>query len=236
VRCIGSAMMGPTVPLAHVPALRCVHDGRPADPGPARCGTTRAPFRAANGTEALGTQPAALACMARLLAFGVALVGLVSVFAGGAGCTSTGSNQGAADAAAMTPDGQGGVSDDAPIDASSSGDGGCVVPTLGAMCTTDETPCPQPIDRCCVGYDWFCNAISHSWQKGFLGCPPPPSCGDGGTAAADAATDSGGADADACATPVVCGEACISGAHNISTMVGGCLVTRCCVPADAGTE
>jgi hypothetical protein len=53
---------------------------------------------------------------------------------------------------------------------------------------------------------------------------------------ADAATDGGGADGDACAPPVVCGEACISGAHNVSTMVGGCLVTRCCVPDDAGTD
>ena len=127
--------------------------------------------------------------MARLLAFDVALVGLVSVFAGGAGCSSTGSNPGAADAAAMTTDGHGGVSDDGPIDALSLADGGCIVPSLGATCTADETPC-QPSDRCCVGYEWFCNAISNSWQKGFLGCPPPPSCGDAASCTLGAACSS----------------------------------------------
>jgi hypothetical protein len=41
---------------------------------------------------------------------GFGLVGVVSVFAGGAGCASTGSNPGAADGAAMTPDAQSDVS------------------------------------------------------------------------------------------------------------------------------
>jgi hypothetical protein len=167
--------------------------------------------------------------MSRLLAFGVALVGPVSVFAGGAGCTSTGSNPAAVDGAAATPDGQDGVSDDAPIDASSVADGGCVVPTLGVTCTADEWPC-QPSDLCSVGYAWICNAISHSWQKDF-GLP----CADVGTAATDDATDSGGADAEACA-PSGCTGSCLSGRHNVSTMVDGCLMWECCVPDDAGAD
>jgi hypothetical protein len=116
-----------------------------------------------------------VACMTRLLAFEVALVGLVSVFAGGAGCSSTSSNAGAADAAAMTTDGHGGVSDDGPIDALALADGGCIVPSVRATCTFDETPC-QPSDRCSVGYEWFCNAISNSWQKGFLSCGDAATC------------------------------------------------------------
>ncbi len=55
-------------------------------------------------------------------------------------------------------------------------------------------------------------------------------------AGADATSDGGVADAGACATPVVCSAACVSGAHNVSATVDGCLVTRCCVPDDAGTE
>src|SRR6516164_2120078 len=42
--------------------------------------------------------------MTRLLAFEVALVGLVFVFAGAAGCSGTGTNQGAADGSTTTPD------------------------------------------------------------------------------------------------------------------------------------
>jgi hypothetical protein len=56
-------------------------------------------------------------------------------------------------------------------------DSGCIAATSGADCTTDEAAC-QPSVPCCVGYEWFCNSISHTWQKSFLGCPPPPSCGD----------------------------------------------------------
>lgn len=57
------------------------------------------------------------------------------------------------------------------------GDGGCIEPTSGVDCTADQAPCLSAVP-CCVGYEWFCNSISRKWQKSFLGCPPPPSCGD----------------------------------------------------------
>ena len=142
--------------------------------GPARFGTPPDGFLTREMGCPAGTQGALLACMARLLAFELALVGLVSVFAGGAGCSSTGSNPGAADAAAMTTDGDGAVSDDGPIDALSLADGGCV-PSLGAPCTADETPC-QPKDLCSIGYEWFCSAISNSWQKSLLSCGDTATC------------------------------------------------------------
>jgi hypothetical protein len=53
---------------------------------------------------------------------------------------------------------------------------------------------------------------------------------------ADAATDGGSANADACPPSVVCSAACVAGRHNVSTMVDGCLVTECCVPDDAGAD
>ena len=78
----------------------------------------------------------------------------------------------------------------------------------------------------------------------FCGCPAAfnPCC-RGGTCHADlqcqspepvpdASTDA----ADACAPTIVCTGACISGAHNVSHMVDGCLVVQCCVPDDAGAE
>jgi hypothetical protein len=52
---------------------------------------------------------------------------------------------------------------------------------------------------------------------------------------ADAATESGSADAEACAASG-CTGSCLSGRHNISSMVDGCLVWQCCVPDDAGAE
>jgi hypothetical protein len=161
--------------------------------------------------------------------FALGLVDEAALLTAVVGCTSTSSNPAAVDGAAATPDGQGGVSDDAPIDASSVADGGCVVPTLGVTCTADETPC-QPSDARLACYEWFCNAISHSWQKDSL------PCADVGTAAADDATDSGGGDGDACAPPVVCGAACVAGAHNVSTMFNDCQVWECCVPDDAGAD
>jgi hypothetical protein len=91
-----------------------------------------------------------------------------------AGRGSTGSNPGAADAAAMTTDGDGAVRDDGPIDALSLADGDCV-PSLGATCTADETAC-QPKDLCSVGYEWFCSAISNSWQKSFVSCGDAATC------------------------------------------------------------
>ncbi len=64
---------------------------------------------------------------------------------------------------------------------------------------------------------------------GIFSCNPP----DGGTT--DAATDTGIPEADACA-PSGCTGSCLSGRHNVSTMVDGCLVWECCVPDDAGAD
>jgi hypothetical protein len=40
---------------------------------------------------------------------------------------------------------------------------------------------------------------------------------------------------DAC-VPSGCTGSCLSGRHNVSTMVDGCLVWQCCVPDDAGAD
>jgi hypothetical protein len=93
-------------------------------------------------------------------------------------------------------------------------------PAVGSECPV--IPCIATVFPCCIG---------GNCQVGSQCANPVPT-----DAATDSATDGDGADGDACAPPVVCGEACISGAHNVSTMVGGCLVTRCCVPDDAGTD
>jgi len=89
--------------------------------------------------------------MARLLAFGVALVGLVSVFAGGAGCTSSGSNRGAADGSVITPDAQGGAPTETAACAAAGGqcmmdDGSCTARALvdcgpSAICCVQTTTC-----------------------------------------------------------------------------------------------
>lgn len=53
-------------------------------------------------------------------------------------------------------------------------------------------------------------------------------------AGAEVSIDAGAdAAADACA-PSGCTASCVAGAHNISTMVGGCAVWQCCVLDDAG--
>jgi hypothetical protein len=79
--------------------------------------------------------------------------------------------------------------------------------------------CPVAFNPCCVG---------GKCQLSTTGQCAAPDAG------ADAASDSGAADA--CASPIVCSGACISGAHNVSTTVDGCLVVRCCVPDDAGAD
>jgi hypothetical protein len=55
-------------------------------------------------------------------------------------------------------------------------------------------------------------------------------------AGAETSTDAG-ADAatDACA-PSGCTASCVAGAHNVSTMVDGCMVWQCCVADDAGGQ
>jgi hypothetical protein len=86
--------------------------------------------------------------------------------------------------------------------------------------------CPAAFGPCCVG---------GKCQLSTTGQCPVPDAG------VDAASDAcqcpaPDADVDACAPPIVCSGACVSGAHNVSTMVDGCLVTRCCVPDDAGAD
>jgi hypothetical protein len=164
------------------------------------------------------------------IAVAFALVGLVSVLASGAGCSSTGSNPGAADAAAMTSDGDGAVRDDGPIDALSLADGNCV-PSLGATCTADETPC-QPKDLCSVGYEWFCSAISNSWQKSFV------SCGDAATCTLGAACSS----ADLCPGGIAGCESncqCLNGTRSTPCPTGLPPTGGACTPegaVDTGTD
>lgn len=50
---------------------------------------------------------------------------------------------------------------------------------------------------------------------------------------ADAGATVQDGNADACA-PSGCTGSCLAGRHNVSTMVGSCLVWQCCVPDDAG--
>jgi hypothetical protein len=75
---------------------------------------------------------------------------------------------------------------------------------------------------------------------GALRCPAvgPQSCGAEGvccvvnTNVGDAGADTG---TDACA-PSGCTGSCLSGRHNLSSIVDGCLVWQCCVPDDAGAD
>jgi hypothetical protein len=73
----------------------------------------------------------------------------------------------------------------------------------------------------------------------FGGCsnPGPQACGSAGMFCCLNGVPDGdaSADADACA-PSGCTGSCLSGRHNVSTMVDGCLVWECCVPDDAGAD
>jgi hypothetical protein len=70
--------------------------------------------------------------------------------------------------------------------------------------------CPAAFGACCVAGKCQTSTTNQ--------CPVPADAGD------------------ACATPTVCNGACVSGAHNVTTMVDGCLVSRCCVVDDAGAD
>ncbi len=86
--------------------------------------------------------------MARLLAFGVALVGLISVFAVGAGCTSTSSNPGGS---VITPDAQGAAPTETAACAAAGGqcmmdNGSCAARAVvdcgpSAICCVQTTTC-----------------------------------------------------------------------------------------------
>lgn len=92
----------------------------------------------------------------------------------------------------------------------SAADGGCLSTCGTASGRSDYGP------FCCAG---MCH----------VGGPCLPA-----DAGAEASIDAGpDAAADACA-PSGCTASCVAGAHNISTMVGGCIVWQCCVLDDAG--
>jgi hypothetical protein len=61
---------------------------------------------------------------------------------------------------ASPPDGGG--------DGSTVGDGGCIAPTEGASCSSNDVACQPPGDVCCVGYAWMCQ--NGAWTKAGVGC------------------------------------------------------------------
>ena len=160
-------------------------------------------------------------CGRRNLAWSLSIVtaGFVACVDSSGDSVGSGTDAGAQDAY-TNAEGSGG-------NVATSNDSGCIAPVLGASCAQQDAPC-QPADRCCAGYEWFCSSTSNTWQKGAVGCPPPPACGeagssdalpsDTGTAASDsvgddannapaadtgtAATDSGGDGSDSCFGPV----------------------------------
>ncbi len=79
--------------------------GRPADQGPAQCGPTRPTIPAQKDGATPGTRSAWLARMACNPAFARGLVGVTALLTAIAGCTSTGSNPGAAGSGAATCNG-----------------------------------------------------------------------------------------------------------------------------------
>jgi hypothetical protein len=112
--------------------------------------------------------------------------------------------------------------------------------------------CPESFNLCCRGgtchADSLCQNPAPAGNAGacvapvgqcvFGGCsnPGPQSCATAGmfcclTSVPDASTDA----ADAC-SPSGCTGSCLSGRHDVSTMVDGCIVTECCVLDDAGTD
>jgi hypothetical protein len=98
------------------------------------------------------------------------------------------------------------------------------LPQNGIACTPTGAACGYitPANACgaancyCQGGTWTCE----------------PTCIILGDSGADAGADAAG---DACAASG-CNGSCISGAHNVSHVVDGCLVWQCCVPDDAGPD
>jgi len=54
-----------------------------------------------------------------------------------------------------------------PVDGGG-GDGGCITPTAGASCSSNDVACQPPGDICCVGYSWMCQ--NGAWVKAGVGC------------------------------------------------------------------
>ncbi|MGH7295315.1 MAG: hypothetical protein ACRELB_10290 [Polyangiaceae bacterium] len=80
---------------------------------------------------------------------------------------------------------------DAAVD--STGDGGCISPTVGESCASGQTAC-QPQDPCCAGYVWVCTATggaAGTWQQEGLGCACNVGTGDGGPFACGSHTCTG---------------------------------------------
>jgi hypothetical protein len=98
------------------------------------------------------------------------------------------------------------------------------LPQTGSACTAAGAECGYTTSTNACGAD-NCYCKSGAWSCG-------PSCiiGDASSTSADAGAD---ASADACA-PSGCTGSCLSGRHNVSSMVDGCLVWECCVPDDGG--
>ena len=66
--------------------------------------------------------------------------------------------------------GASGFGDDAlaPADAAAESEGGCIAPTAGAPCRTDDTAC-QAADMCCGGV-WSCDPLLRTWQLWQADC------------------------------------------------------------------
>jgi len=167
--------------------------------------------------------------MVRTLALAFGLVGVVSLLTA-PGCSSN----------------TGGGAVDAGTDACPRG--GCALSCAGNGPTTTVTTIVDGcvVEHCCVPIDAgsaLCEAAGGQCVFGDCSNPGPQNCGSLGTfcclnsvpagdAGADAASDAG---TDACA-PTGCTGSCLTGRHNVSHLVDGCLVWECCVPDDAGAE
>ncbi len=124
-------------------------------------------------------------------------------------------------------------------------DSDCVAVGEGNACYACQIACPNAAINASAKARYLADIPKTAATGQFCGCPAAfnPCCRAGICHAdlqcqspgpdMDAAADTG---ADACAPPIVCSGACVSGAHNVTSMVDGCLVTRCCVPDDAGAD
>jgi hypothetical protein len=177
--------------------------------------------------------------MGRDFAFAFALVGVAPLLPGAQGCTSNESVTTCTDANVQ-------LIQASSYDQSCKVDSDCVGVAEGNACY----PCTV---QCQAGGAINRNALA-SYQSdlsktiGARGATSVPPCGcpatfypccRGGSCHADLECQNilpeGDAGADACA-PSGCTGSCLSGRHNVSTMVDGCLVWECCVLDDAGAD
>jgi hypothetical protein len=111
--------------------------------------------------------------------------------------------------------------------------------------------CPDAFSPCCRGgtchADFQCQSAVPAGDEActaaggqcvFGGCsnPGPRACGTAGMFCCLNGVPDTDASADACPPPGVCTGACLTGRHNVSTVVDGCPVWDCCVPDDAGAD